>query len=319
MHKYQPRIHLVRRRNTHGSNSLITDLEAEEYRTYVFPETVFTAVTAYQNQLITKLKIDSNPFAKGFRDSSRLTEFDRPSYPFRRSVLSSQRHDGGFDWGSILPALSIPSSSGTSRTRRPSSRSGQREPSGTASPNPILKPTGPLPSFTDTYGMLANLPAMYGMNPNSRAMWAQWGPAGLSHHLGLLCAANAANSQPCGGVLRPSASADAYGLHRYMPYFYGAKKDSGETSKDSSSNHTPYRTETNNFSNPKNSQHPKEGWKGSPCEGDAERPHRSRALRNLLRKLTLAYEGQSVKIRTECHCRETTNTGGRGGKEKQGS
>ena len=25
---------------------------------------------------ITKLKIDSNPFAKGFRDSSRLTEFD---------------------------------------------------------------------------------------------------------------------------------------------------------------------------------------------------------------------------------------------------
>lgn len=26
---------------------------------------------------ITKLKIDSNPFAKGFRDSSRLTDFDR--------------------------------------------------------------------------------------------------------------------------------------------------------------------------------------------------------------------------------------------------
>ncbi|PRD36885.1 UNVERIFIED_CONTAM: Tbx20 [Trichonephila clavipes] len=51
MHKYQPRIHLVRRRNTHGSNSPITDLELEEYRTYVFPETVFTAVTAYQNQL----------------------------------------------------------------------------------------------------------------------------------------------------------------------------------------------------------------------------------------------------------------------------
>lgn len=26
---------------------------------------------------ITKLKIDSNPFAKGFRDSTRLTEFER--------------------------------------------------------------------------------------------------------------------------------------------------------------------------------------------------------------------------------------------------
>lgn len=74
MHRYQPRIHLVKWREHSGS---ITDLEQEQYRTYIFPETVFTAVTAYQNQLITKLKIDSNPFAKGFRDSSRLTDFDR--------------------------------------------------------------------------------------------------------------------------------------------------------------------------------------------------------------------------------------------------
>nr|CAD7424273.1 unnamed protein product [Timema monikensis] len=74
MHRYQPRIHIVKWRE-HGGP--ITDLEAEEYRTYIFPESVFTAVTAYQNQLITKLKIDSNPFAKGFRDSSRLTDFDR--------------------------------------------------------------------------------------------------------------------------------------------------------------------------------------------------------------------------------------------------
>ncbi|KAG7311374.1 hypothetical protein JYU34_002414 [Plutella xylostella] len=74
MHRYQPRIHLVKVREGSGP---ITDLAQEQHRTYVFPETVFTAVTAYQNQLITKLKIDSNPFAKGFRDSSRLTDFDR--------------------------------------------------------------------------------------------------------------------------------------------------------------------------------------------------------------------------------------------------
>ncbi|CAG9771683.1 unnamed protein product [Ceutorhynchus assimilis] len=74
MHRYQPRIHIVKWREHSGP---ITDLEQEQYRTFVFPETVFTAVTAYQNQLITKLKIDSNPFAKGFRDSSRLTDFDR--------------------------------------------------------------------------------------------------------------------------------------------------------------------------------------------------------------------------------------------------
>ncbi|KAG8187246.1 hypothetical protein JTE90_020674 [Oedothorax gibbosus] len=229
MHKYQPRIHLVRRKNTHGSNSPITDLEAEEYRTYVFPETVFTAVTAYQNQLITKLKIDSNPFAKGFRDSSRLTEFDRdtmealigdPAYlhsPFRALLEHPERED-------LQAALARENLLGFR--------------------SPILpwKPAGQLPSFTDTYGMLANLPAMYAMNPSSRAMWAQFGPAGLSHHLGLLCAANA--QQP---VLRPStmataASPEAYGLHRYMPYFYGAKKDSaGEGGKDSSASHTPYR------------------------------------------------------------------------------
>jgi len=68
MHKFQPRIYLVKR--SEGVNGPVTDIEKEKYRTFVFPETQFTAVTAYQNQLITKLKIESNPFAKGFRDSS---------------------------------------------------------------------------------------------------------------------------------------------------------------------------------------------------------------------------------------------------------
>lgn len=79
MHRYQPRIHLVTRRE--GQTGPIVDLEKENYHTYIFPETVFTAVTAYQNQLITKLKIDSNPFAKGFRDSSRLNDYESDFYP----------------------------------------------------------------------------------------------------------------------------------------------------------------------------------------------------------------------------------------------
>ncbi|XP_067128598.1 T-box transcription factor TBX20-like [Centruroides vittatus] len=79
MHKYQPRIHLVQLKNDSNQCPVINDLETEFFRTYIFPETVFTAVTAYQNQLITKLKIDSNPFAKGFRDSSRLTDLERES------------------------------------------------------------------------------------------------------------------------------------------------------------------------------------------------------------------------------------------------
>ncbi|XP_074235931.1 T-box transcription factor TBX20 isoform X2 [Saimiri boliviensis] len=73
MHKYQPRVHIIKKKDHTAS---LLNLKSEEFRTFIFPETVFTAVTAYQNQLITKLKIDSNPFAKGFRDSSRLTDIE---------------------------------------------------------------------------------------------------------------------------------------------------------------------------------------------------------------------------------------------------
>ena len=55
MHKYQPRIHLVLR-DAQNANLPVTDLKCERFRTYIFPETIFTAVTAYQNQLVS-----SNP------------------------------------------------------------------------------------------------------------------------------------------------------------------------------------------------------------------------------------------------------------------
>ena len=62
MHKYQPRFHLVRCLD-------ISKIPMTPVRTYIFKETSFIAVTAYQNEKITQLKIDHNPFAKGFRDS----------------------------------------------------------------------------------------------------------------------------------------------------------------------------------------------------------------------------------------------------------
>ncbi|CAH0393084.1 unnamed protein product [Bemisia tabaci] len=86
MHKYQPRVHILRRTESTMTQPIV-DLEQEEYKTFIYPETIFTAVTAYQNQLITKLKIDCNPFAKGFRDSSRLTEFERETM---ESMLNEQ-------------------------------------------------------------------------------------------------------------------------------------------------------------------------------------------------------------------------------------
>lgn len=63
MHRYQPRFHVVYV-NPKGEDASQT----ENFKTFIFSETKFTAVTAYQNHRITQLKIASNPFAKGFRD-----------------------------------------------------------------------------------------------------------------------------------------------------------------------------------------------------------------------------------------------------------
>ena len=45
MHKYQPRFHLVRAND-------ILKLPYSQFRTYVFKETEFIAVTAYQNEKV---------------------------------------------------------------------------------------------------------------------------------------------------------------------------------------------------------------------------------------------------------------------------
>ncbi|XP_039600900.1 T-box transcription factor TBX19 [Polypterus senegalus] len=58
LHKYEPQIHIVR---VGGSHKMVTNLS--------FPETQFIAVTAYQNEEITALKIKYNPFAKAFLDA----------------------------------------------------------------------------------------------------------------------------------------------------------------------------------------------------------------------------------------------------------
>ncbi|KAF1384292.1 hypothetical protein PFLUV_G00116830 [Perca fluviatilis] len=85
MHKYKPRVHVIR--HDHCMDlSQIQSLPAEGVHSFSFPETEFTTVTAYQNQQITKLKIDRNPFAKGFRDPGRnrgVLDGLLESYPWR--------------------------------------------------------------------------------------------------------------------------------------------------------------------------------------------------------------------------------------------
>ncbi|CAL8321460.1 unnamed protein product [Merluccius merluccius] len=65
LHKYQPRLHVVEV-NEDGTED---QNQAGRVQTFTFTETQFIAVTAYQNTDITQLKIDHNPFAKGFRDN----------------------------------------------------------------------------------------------------------------------------------------------------------------------------------------------------------------------------------------------------------
>ncbi|XP_078268789.1 T-box transcription factor TBX22-like [Rhinoraja longicauda] len=70
MHKYRPRIHVIVK-ELDLDMSVCQFLPSRGVQTFTFPETEFTTVTAYQNQQITRLKIDRNPFAKGFRDPGR--------------------------------------------------------------------------------------------------------------------------------------------------------------------------------------------------------------------------------------------------------
>lgn len=64
MHKYQPRIVIAKTADP-------SSLGWAPSTCIVFAETQFIAVTAYQNEKITQLKIDNNPFAKGFRQNGQ--------------------------------------------------------------------------------------------------------------------------------------------------------------------------------------------------------------------------------------------------------
>ncbi|XP_018325037.1 brachyury protein [Agrilus planipennis] len=63
LHKYEPRVHLVK-----------VGTEQRRVMTFPFPETQFIAVTAYQNEEVTSLKIKYNPFAKAFLDAKERPE-----------------------------------------------------------------------------------------------------------------------------------------------------------------------------------------------------------------------------------------------------
>ncbi|XP_030620224.1 T-box transcription factor TBX10 [Delphinapterus leucas] len=81
VHRYQPRFHVVFVDPRKDSERYTQ----ENFKSFIFTETQFTAVTAYQNHRSTQLKLTSNPFAKGFRES------DPDSWPISPRPLLSVR------------------------------------------------------------------------------------------------------------------------------------------------------------------------------------------------------------------------------------
>uniref|UniRef100_A0A3B3V645 T-box domain-containing protein n=1 Tax=Poecilia latipinna TaxID=48699 RepID=A0A3B3V645_9TELE len=68
MHRYIPRLHIIPVLD--GATPTVDKpvVMGPESITFTFPQTEFMAVTTYQNFRITQLKINHNPFAKGFRE-----------------------------------------------------------------------------------------------------------------------------------------------------------------------------------------------------------------------------------------------------------
>ncbi|XP_062859477.1 T-box transcription factor TBX6 [Trichomycterus rosablanca] len=76
LHKYQARVHVIEARDVL--------MWGGAQHTFTFPETQFITVTAYQNNRITELKINSNPFAKGFRENGLNSKKQREARQKRK-------------------------------------------------------------------------------------------------------------------------------------------------------------------------------------------------------------------------------------------
>ncbi|CAB0030360.1 unnamed protein product [Trichogramma brassicae] len=95
LHKYEPRVHLVR----------VGNEEQRTVLTYRFPETQFIAVTAYQNEEVTSLKIKYNPFAKAFLDAKERPTDSQPYAQYPGPWFMQHQSAGlGYDYQASLAA-----------------------------------------------------------------------------------------------------------------------------------------------------------------------------------------------------------------------
>ncbi|XP_028997269.1 MAX gene-associated protein-like isoform X2 [Betta splendens] len=106
LHRYIPRLHVIPVPDgvapTYGQPVAM----GPESMTFTFPQTEFMAVTTYQNFRITQLKINHNPFAKGFREDSSNSRLNKANAGAQQlinmeappSVIKSPELDESKEW-----------------------------------------------------------------------------------------------------------------------------------------------------------------------------------------------------------------------------
>ncbi|OBS83353.1 hypothetical protein A6R68_22659, partial [Neotoma lepida] len=187
MHKYKPRVHVMEE-DSGIDLSLIQSLPTEGMKTFTFEETEFTTVTAYQNQqvklsrpqevavapvaygiesssIITKLKIDRNPFAKGFRDPGRnrgVLDGFLETYPWRPSFTMDFR-----TFVADTQSGSSGSSPVTSSGGAPSPLNTLLSPSCSPTPSFHIPPGSFGMTYPETYLHNINLPFYYNIYPTN--------------------------------------------------------------------------------------------------------------------------------------------------------
>uniref|UniRef100_A0A3P8WLW1 T-box transcription factor 16 n=1 Tax=Cynoglossus semilaevis TaxID=244447 RepID=A0A3P8WLW1_CYNSE len=193
MHRYHPRFHIIQ------ADDLFS-VRWSVFQTFTFPETSFTAVTAYQNTKITKLKIDHNPFAKGFREEgtskkrwiSKVLPFTSSMFLSRRSTKSPCRAEKQFHDCGKSPSPSSSVCSSKSGSERNNSNNNN--------------------SFESRVPDVATVPDQDSIKPRQ------------PHDLGLTHGA----PQDYGSVLNMSGKPGVVGHHIYAPY--GAEQPLGQWS-----------------------------------------------------------------------------------------
>ncbi|VVC34493.1 Hypothetical protein CINCED_3A010426 [Cinara cedri] len=86
LHQYETKLHIVK----------VGD--PNDVQMFSMPQTRFMAVTAYQNEEVTKLKIKYNPFAKAFKDTKVKTEeVDKREQEVYPSVLGYESNNSNFN------------------------------------------------------------------------------------------------------------------------------------------------------------------------------------------------------------------------------